>query len=202
MEEQLKVLTDLVSKDMLLWGGLVVGLLLLVYLVRKVLRFRARRPETPVELPSIDVATLGEVGPPPGPPVLEYYHLPVRLAAVFLAPVGRDHELPPREQLPQVLDAVIPGLGQLYRTHRPAIRAWPAQLSPRGFAHAFFSHARLPGESGKGTSWCSVAGVFKYEGQPMMIGLVIRTAAPTSLGQTVIEYETKWLDVLRIRHAE
>lgn len=202
MEEKFNQLTNLVSKDLLSWGGLALLVVLLFYVVKKVLALRARKPEPPPPLPSIDVLNLSEAGPPSGPPVLELYHLPVRLAAVLLAPVGRARELPPPQQIPEVLDAVIPGLGKVFVKHRPIVRIWPAQLSPRGFSHAFFAHALLPGDAGKGTPWCSVAGVFKYEGQAVVVGMVMRTDAPTSLGQTIVENETKWLDALRIRHKE
>lgn len=131
MEEKFNQLTNLVSKDLLSWGGLALLVVLLFYVVKKVLALRARKPEPPPPLPSIDVLNLSEAGPPSGPPVLELYHLPVRLAAVLLAPVGRARELPPPQQIPEVLDAVIPGLGKVFVKHRPIVRIWPAQLSPR-----------------------------------------------------------------------
>lgn len=202
MGDQLDHLTDFVSKDLLPWGVLAILVLVLFYVVKKVFQLRRRKPEPPPPLPSIEVQGLSTAGPPSGPPVLEFYHLPVRLAAVLLAPVGRARELPPPQQIPELLDAVIPGLGKVFIKHRPIVRLWPAQLSPRGFSHAFITHAPLPGDAGKGTPWCSVAGVFKHEGQTMVIGMVMRTESPTSLGQTIVENETKWLDALRIRHKD
>ncbi len=175
---------------------------------------------------TVEVAALPERGPPPGPPVLEFYNLPVRLAAVVLAPVGPGRELPgkmgtgseppgakparsatgsvpvpifPDEQLALLLDAIVPGLDKVAALHRPAIRRWPNQVDARGFAHLFFSNARLPGQAGKGTPWSSVAGVVKVEGQPVMAGLVLRAAAPNSLGQTIIDAEYKWLACLRVK---
>lgn len=202
MEQQLNDLTNLVSRDMLQWGVLAIILVLIGYVAWRVMQLHARKPEPPAPLPSIDVQSLNKADPPPGPPVLEFYHLPVRLGAVLLAPVGRARELPPPQQIPELLDAVTPGLGPVFIKHRPMVRLWPPQLSPRGFANGFFAHARLPGDSGKGSPWCSVAGVFRYNNQPMMVGMVMRTAAPSSLGQSVVEQEAKWLDVLRVRRAE
>ncbi len=175
---------------------------------------------------SVEVAALPERGPPEGPPVLEFYNLPVRLAAVVLAPVGPGRELPEKmgtgsepagvkparpasgsvpvpifsdDRLAPLLDAILPGLDKVAALHRPAIRRWPSQVSARGFAHSFFNNARLPGDAGKGTPWSSVAGVVKVQGQPVMAGLVLRAAAPNSLGQTIIDAEYKWLGCLRVK---
>jgi hypothetical protein len=145
------------------------------------------------------VASLGNEGPPPGPPVLEHYNLPVRLAAIVVAPVGRMGKLPPDEKLGPLIEAIVPGLDKVAAIHRPLIRRWPSQVSANGFAHLFFNNARLPGDGGKGSPWASMAGVFKLEGQPVMAGLVFRAAEPNSLGQTIIESEHQWLGCLRVR---
>ena len=59
---------------------------------------------------TVEVAALPDRGPPEGPPVLEFYNLPVRLAAVVLAPVGPGRELPPTTASP--------------RCWTPSCRAW------------------------------------------------------------------------------
>jgi hypothetical protein len=148
---------------------------------------------------TVDVESLGDQGPPDGPPVLEFYNLPVRLAAVVLAPAGLGRELPSDAQIGHLLDAMIPGLDKVAELHRPLIRRWPNQLSTTGFAHLFFSSAKLPGTGGKGTPWSSAAGSCKFLGKPVMIGLVLRAAKPNSLGQTIIEAEHQWLGCLRVR---
>lgn len=162
-----------------------------------------RRPRRvlPKQVPdlAIDVMALPTVGPPPEGPNLYYYNVPVRLAALVLAPAGRVRELPPLNQLNDVIDAIVPGLAQVVLAHRTLVRRWPSQLSSKGFAHQFFSHARLPGQGGKGTPWSSAAGLFKIEGQPLMAGMVFRAEAPTNLGQRIIEQEAQWLDILRIK---
>jgi hypothetical protein len=161
---------------------------------------RHRRTPMPVcpDL-KIAIAELGNDGPPPGLPILELYNLPVRLAAVVLAPVGRVSELPADEQLPTLIEAIIPGLDKVTASHRPLIRRWPNQVSARGFAHLFFANAKLPGDGGKGTPWSSVAGMFKVKGKPLMAALILHAAGPNSLGQTIVEEEHQWLGCLRVR---
>jgi hypothetical protein len=178
--------------------------------------FRRRKPVV-VPLPPnlrVDIAALGDQSPPEGPPMLEFYNLPMRLAAIVLAPVGRgdcpnfrlseNGTVPfgprsPDDQLAPLLDAIVPGLDQVAALHRPLVRRWPNQISARGFAHLFFNNAKLPGTAGKGTPWSSVAGMFKFQGKPVMAGLVLRAAKPNSLGQTIIDAEYQWLGCLRVR---
>ena len=84
----------------------VVVVLLIVW---RLLR-RRRKVESPLRADlKVEVAALEDRGPPDGPPVLEFYNLPVRLAAVVMAPVGVGRELPPDDQLAPLLDALIPG---------------------------------------------------------------------------------------------
>ena len=175
-------------------GGLVA-----VWIVWRLLRRRKKiRPRLAPDL-TVDIAALGENGPPLGRPVLEFYNLPVRLAAVVLAPVGRSGNCRRTGNSPHISMPSCPGLDQVVRRHKPLVRRWPHQVSSRGFAHLFFGNARLPGASGKGTPWSSVAGVFRIEDQPVMAGLVLCATRPNSLGQTTIASEHQWLGCLRVR---
>jgi len=185
--------------DLVKYALLALVLVILVVVARRVLARRKKRGGLASQPSPIDVLSLGEAGPPPGAAVLEFYNVPVRLAAVVIAPAGRVRALPTLDKMPDVYEALLPGLAQVVATHRPLIRRWPGQLSSRGFAHTFFAQARLPGEGGKGTPWTSAAGVFKVEGQPMMAGLVMRTETPSSHGQAIIEREAQWLNILRAR---
>ncbi len=183
----------------ILYGG--VGLTMVVVFVvlwKLLVRGRQVSAAETVDL-TIDVAALGEDGPAVEEPILEHYNVPVRLAAVVLAPTGRVSELPPIDQLPALVDYVVPGLGRVIATHRPLIRRWPPQLSAEGFARTVFAHAKLPGSRGKGSPWCTMAGRFKIEQQTFMIGLIMVAATANNFGESVIEKEHEWLGVLRIK---
>jgi hypothetical protein len=188
--------------DVLLrYGVIALVAIVVLYVVVKLLKRRKRKlPEAEPDL-GIDVATLPAIGPPPAGPRLYYYNVPVRLAALVLAPAGRIRQLPPVGLLHELLDSIVSGLSGVVAGHKPTIRRWPAQLSVRGFVQQFFIHARLPGQGGKGTPWCSVAGTFKMEGQALVVGMVFRADAATNLGQRAVEQEAQWLDVLRIKEA-
>jgi hypothetical protein len=197
--DKIKQATGLSPGDLLTYGLILLAVLVTVYVAWKILRGRGK--QTVAVPPSLDVQVtgLGTAGPPSGPPVLEYYHYPVRLAAIVLAPAGRTRELPPVDKLGSLVDLLVPGLAPVVALHQPLVRCWPPQLSVRGFAHSFFVHARLPGQGGKGTPWCSVAGVFRVDNQPVMAGLVLRAASNVNLGQQIVDREGKWQDVLRVK---
>ncbi|MGA2255736.1 MAG: hypothetical protein ABSG53_13910 [Thermoguttaceae bacterium] len=151
----------------------------------------------PLEL-EIDYRSLGDEGPPAGPVKLDFMSIPVRLAAVVVAPSGRGSELPPDQVMPMVLSKMIPGLDQVVKLHTPLICPWPRQLSESGFAQTFFAKVKLPGDFGEGTPWCSIAGKFKYRGVAMMVGLVLCAADANDYGQKRIEKPQYWRDCLRV----
>lgn len=186
------------EKNLITIVSVVVALAILL-LVRRI--FKRRKRELPAALAdlAVDVASLGEEGPPAGSTVLEHYNVPVRLAAVVLAPTGRVGGLPPPAEISALIDHIVPGLAQVTAGQAPLLRRWPPQLSAEGFARTVFAQVRLPGDGGKGTPWCSVAGRFKVEGTTFMAGLILRAATANNFSQTIIEKEHQWLGVLRVR---
>ena len=109
--------------------ALAVAAIVVLWILRRVLCRRKHVGEPLPKSLKIDVSTLAVSGPPDGPPVLELYNLPVRLAAIVLAPAGRLSELPPDDQLPPLLDAIVPGLDKVAALHEPLVRRWPTQVS-------------------------------------------------------------------------
>jgi hypothetical protein len=190
------------SRFILLAGGAALLAVLLVILVA-VARLLRRRNK-PAAAPPVDlrlrVADLPSAGPATDGPRLEFYGVPVRLAALILAPAGRNNSLPPDTELPSTVDCLIPGLTDVLAAHRPVIRAWPFQLSTQGFEHAFFNNVQLPGDRGKGTPWCSVAGRFEAGSRQFLAGLLCVADRPNSLGQVTVAHVGQWMDVLRVKH--
>ena len=185
----------------MLWIALalaVVALLAGWLMVKRV--FRRQAEEAAVE-PSLrlDVAELPCEGPPRGKPYLEFYSVPTRLAVVVIAPVGREGRLPTNEQLPQVMEAILPNLMKTLAAHQPRFTRWPAQLSTQGFAHAFFNNVPLPGEHGRGTPWCSLAGKVESAAGQFLVGLVCCAAEANSLGEVVVKHAAGWPDVIRVK---
>lgn len=142
---------------------------------------------------AIDVDGLSTEPPPKSGPGLTFYNLPVRLVAIVLAPAGRAGVVPEADGMPDLLDAIVPGLADVVAAHRPVRLRWPEQLSGSGFAHSFFVHARLPGDAGKGTPLSSVAGMAKTHLGSVMVAMVVRAERPNSYGQQILETEGDWL---------
>lgn len=181
--------------------ALLVALVLLIVLVVLVVasRLDRRAAEAEPSEPLVRVDQLDPAGVPPAGPRLLVHHLPMRLAALVIAPVGREGELPPRDQLGSLIDQLVPGFRQLVDAHRPAFAQWPPQLSARGFVRTFFRQVALPGDRGRGSPWCSLAGRFEANGRPYLIGLVCRGDASNSLGELEISNSSDWLDVIHVR---
>jgi hypothetical protein len=175
-----------------------VAFVLLVVLLRILRRRPASKAGAPQDL-SIDIKSLDASGPPAKSPRLEFYGTPVRLVVFVLAPVGRGGNMPSAERLREVVDYLVPGLSKVLAVHQPIYRQWPPQLSSQGFARALFANVRLPGDDGKGTPWCSVAGKFSIGEEHLLAGLVCCAAGPNGLSQVTVEHEGQWLDVLRVK---
>ena len=191
----------LFNTEILIWIGLPALALGLVVVVALVLKRRKPPVHATAELPAINVAALGQAGPPASPVQLECYGAPVRIAAIVLAPMGTGGGFPSNDQLPEVIDRVVPGLSEIGARDRPTLRRWPAQLSPQGFANNFCAGCRLPGDRGKSTPWCSVAGRYLDREVRLLIGIVLCSAAPNSLGEFTLDQPTQWMDILRIRRS-
>lgn len=176
------------------------GLLLLMAIVLVWTWRRRRQPAGEGPPPEfVDVGSLPSHGPPAGGRQVTCYGVPVRLAALVVAPSGRGSDIPADIVLRDVLDAAVPGLADVAREHSPRVDRWPAQLSAQGFVQAFFAQLRLPEDHGKGTPWCSVAGRVEHQGRHFLLGVVCCADRPNSLGEITIEHGGLWLDVLRLR---
>jgi hypothetical protein len=197
--EEAKQAVGWLSGELITYAVIALAVLVLLYIAYKALTGRKKKPVERVSDLGVDVDSLGSEGPPAGATELEFYNLPVRLAAVVLAPAGRIRSLPPPGQLDNLYDAIVPGLSDVVATHKPLIRRWSAQLSVKGFAHVVFQRCQLPGDGGKGTPWATIAGVFEFEGQPMVAGLILRSESSNSHGQRIVDAAHAWLDCLRVK---
>ena len=177
----------------------VVVLLMILASVGRLVQRRARSRSAAADNLSIDITQLDASGPPDSWPRLEYYGVPVRLAVLVLAPAGRLASIPSSDKLRDLIDTIVPGLADILDLHQPVFRRWPEQLSSQGFAQTFFTNMKLPGNSGKGTPWCSVAGRFDAGDQQLLIGMVCCAASPNSRSAQNVEHAGQWHDVLRIR---
>ncbi len=183
-------------------AGVALGAVVLLIVISFLFRRRRGTVRVEQENLSIDLTQLRVSGPPHGAPQLEFFGTPVRLAVLVLAPPGRSGAIPPTERLREVVEHLLPGLADVLDAHRPIFRRWPEQLSTPGFCQSFFMNMQLPGNRGKGTPWCSVAGRFEYGDGHLLAGLVCFGERPNALGQVIVEHDGQWHDVLRVRKSQ
>jgi hypothetical protein len=179
--------------------GFAVGALVVTALIFAKIWSRESAIVTTIIDGDLEVSNLGASGPPSEGPRLEMYGIPVRLAAVVLAPVGRGKQLD-AETLPKAIDQLLFGLHKLMGYHQPEFRQWVEQVSVHGFENAFLHQVKLPGNRGKGTVWSAFAGKFTAGEQQLLAGLVVCADVPNSYGATIFDHDGQWVDCLRVRH--
>jgi hypothetical protein len=181
------------------------GGLLALLIVREVVRtglrlFRhTRRSLAEDAAPDFDVAALAVPDRDWKGARLTVYHVPVRVGLVVVAPLARDTDLPDEADVTSLLDKIVPGLGEVADSEDALRVIWPRQYSASGFAHRLARHVKLPGEMGRDTPWCLVAGRASVRGEVFVVGLALAAATPNNLTLIVIESDHQWLDVLRVR---
>ena len=179
-------------------GGLVL-LLILWMLVRK-LRFKGDKPSTKQANLEEELSEYPPLKPSTGDRQLRAEGVPVRMRLVVVAPAGKDADVQ-ADDVEEMLERVLPGLGEIYRGDKPRIKVWPRQLSYEGFAKQFQRYMiTLEGE-GEMSPWILLGGRAKLGTQQIMLGLALQAAKPTTVGRRTIEAH-EWPTVLRVRVRE
>jgi hypothetical protein len=193
------LLNDPNKRQLLLFAAAVMGLAVTLAVLRLLMQW-LRRPSPPPQADQsflIDLASLPIAEP--GKTQLMVYHVPVRLAVVVIAPLGRDSHAPRHSEVRDLLDHLVPGLAAVMTNDQTLVRIWPQQLSATGFAPTLLRHAPLPSDRGRGTPWCMLAGRTLFGGASFAVGLALAATAPTNLGLINVQSDHQWLEILRMR---
>lgn len=158
--------------------------------------FRRRPARTFAMEPEEDLASLPPPLLAPAQRQFQIYHLPARLRLIVAAPAGADRSLD-EKKVKRELESLWPGVREVLSADKPRLRLWPAQLSPQGFAITFHRHLRRPETESRASPWVSVAGKVQFEGQALMLGMVLWTSEKSTLGQVTLEPH-QWRDILRL----
>jgi hypothetical protein len=128
---------------------------------------------------------------------LKVHNLPVRLGAIALAPLGRI-ELPSDEELPAVLDTLVPGLGAFVKRDNPVVRNWPNQVSVGGFANNLALHLQVAEHDFSESPWCLVAGKTRRPAGLLLVALAFAAPRPNRLGVIRLEDESQWMQAVQV----
>jgi hypothetical protein len=180
--------------------GVAVVVLIAAALLRRVVKVFRKPKEIslvdPLRVVDLSAEPLGELSRTD----LKVHNLPARLGAIALAPLGRI-ELPADEDLPGVLDALVPGLGAFLERDKPVIRHWPNQVSVGGFANNLALHLQVPGKDLTETPWCLVAGKTRRPAGLLLVALAFASPRPNRLGVIRLEDESQWMQAVQVSGA-
>lgn len=191
--------TDPTKRQLVLFAAALVGLAILLAVLRRIAGWFRRSVPVSTTDESLVIELSALPAAEPGATRLTVYHVPVRLAVVVIAPLGRESDPPTHSEVPKLLDRVVPGLASVLSHDQTIVKIWPRQLSATGFAPSLMRHVRLPGDNGRGTPWCLVAGRTTFGDASFAVGLALGADCPNNLGLIAVESEHQWLDVVRMR---
>jgi hypothetical protein len=123
--------------------------------------------------------------------------VPVRLRLVVVAPAGTASEVDP-DELADILEKILPGLGDIYKHDKPRVKVWPKQVSYQGFATHFHRCMETGEEEGTQSRWVKVAGRAKLGKFQIMLGVVLQSIKPNTVGRRTVDSH-EWASVLRVR---
>ena len=178
-------------------GVALLVLVVLVFLTRRVVKL-FRKPKDislvdPLRVVDLSAELLGKNERTD----LKVHNLPARLGVVVLAPLGR-LDLPDDEEIPNILDGLVPGLGKFVADDTPIVRSWPNQVSVGGFANNLALHMQVGGKDLTETPWCLVAGKTKRPDGLLLVTLALAAEASNRLGGVRLDDESQWMQAIQV----
>ena len=178
-------------------GVALLVLVVLVFLTRRVVKL-FRKPKDislvdPLRVVDLSAEPLGKNERTD----LKVHNLPARLGVVVLAPLGR-LDLPDDEEIPNILDGLVPGLGKFVADDTPIVRSWPNQVSVGGFANNLALHMQVGGKDLTETPWCLVAGKTKRPDGLLLVTLALAAEASNRLGVVRLDDESQWMQAIQV----
>ena len=188
------------------WGWYVVlalvGLLVLLILSSLVKRMFGGQRSTPAGKSPLE-ENLGDYPPlaaSTGDRQLRVEGVPVRLRLVVVAPAGNDADVD-IDEADNLLERILPGLGEFRKGDKARVKVWPRQLSYEGFTKHFQRNMITPEGEGEPSRWVLLGGRAKLGKQQIMLGLALQAIKPTTIGRRTLEAH-EWPTVLRVRVRE
>lgn len=187
----------------ILGGSICFVAIFVILLLAAIARFLFRgRPSPDVQQKNLeeDLTEYPELKTTAGDRQLRAEGVPVRLRLVVVAPAGTasDVEL---DELPDLLEQVVSGLGEIYQHDKPRVVVWPTQVSYQGFGNQFHRHMLTGTELREPTRWVLIAGRMKVGKRQLMVGMAMQSIKPNTIARRTIDSH-EWMSILRVRVRE
>jgi hypothetical protein len=179
-----------------IYGAIGLGVLVALIVLVKIATGR-KRPHPDLEKGQREY--LAEYPPPPpaGIKRLSVNGERVRLRLVVVVQSGRAQERISLNDVPELLNAVVRGLGEFINFDKPRVKVWPAQLSVTGFAPTFHRLVVSPDADQEQSQWVKLAGSARIGNRPILLGMAFHADEPTRIGDVHVD-PREWNDLLRI----
>jgi len=186
-------------RELLIAGGAVLlGLMIVVLFLKSLLGGGRKRGKVKKAAELREFLDEYPPTPPPGRGSRLWVDgVPARLRLVVVVPTGMQQEPITADDVPELLNAVLRGLGGCVAADKPRIRVGPPQLSVAGFAPTFFRNVESPDADGDPSIWVRLAGPAKARGKPVLVGLALLTEEETDIGSLALE-PNEWVHHLSI----
>jgi hypothetical protein len=187
----------------LFFGAVLLVLLPIAWFQRRNLQALVVRSFKPAAPPPVLDEDLGSYPPCENLPDvrrLTVEGVPARLRLVVVAPLGKGDQVS-ENQVEELLNQVLWGLGGLLAQDRPRIRIWPPQLSIHGFPAMFQRNLKKPEADDQSSHWVLVAGSTPPRPRSALLGLALYTDVATNIGRLNMEARD-WANALQFQTLE
>jgi hypothetical protein len=183
-------------RDNWIYAAIAMGLLIALLVLLKIAASR-KKPHADLEKGLREDLRSYPPAPATHGPRLRANGIPGRLRLVVLAPTGKLQESINPDQVADLLDNVVRGLGGFVKSDKARVKVWPPQLSIAGFAPSFHRLVQSPDPVDKPSRWVKLAGPARTGRRPILLGLAIFADEPCQLGDVNVE-TTEWGELLEV----
>jgi hypothetical protein len=179
-----------------IYGAIGLGVLVALFVLLKI----AGGKKKPPDLQKGQREDLGEYPPPPaaGSKRLSANGIPVRVRLIVIAPTGKAQDDISADDVPELLEDILRGLGGFVKSDKPRVKIWPPQLSVAGFAPTFHRLVESPDAEKKSSRWIKLAGPARSGKRPILVGMALLADESCKMGDVHVE-STEWAEILQVQ---
>ncbi len=172
------------------------ALVILTFIIRLLFGGRSAKDPKQKNLEE-DLSQYPELKSKSGDRQLRAEGVPVRIRLIVVAPAGTASEVD-IDELAELLDQVVTGLGEIYKNDKPRVVIWPTQISYQGFGNHFHRNMLTGAKEGEQTRWVLIGGRAKIGKKQIMLGMALQSIKPTTIDRQTIDSH-QWASILRVR---